>query len=171
VHCPESNLKLASGFCPVARLLEDGVNVALGTDGVASNNDLDMLGEMRTAALLAKGVSGNAAAVGAAQALEMATLNGARALGLENRIGSIEPGKEADLVAVELASPEVSPVFDPVSHLLYASGREHVTDVWVAGRHVVRARQLVAHDGTALDRAVVSSSTAWQNKCRQLLRK
>ena len=107
----------------------------------------------------------------AASALECATINGAKALGLDERIGSIEAGKEADLVAVELSSPEVSPLFDPVSHLLYASGREHVTDVWVAGRHVVQARQLVADDGAALDRAVVSSSSAWQNKCRQLLKK
>jgi 5-methylthioadenosine/S-adenosylhomocysteine deaminase len=170
-HCPVSNLKLASGLARVPAMRAAGVNVALGTDGAASNNRLDMFDEARFAALLAKTVAGDAAMLPAAAALECATINGARALGLENRIGSIEPGKEADLVAVELASPEVSPVFDPVSHLLYASGREHVTDVWVAGRHVVRARQLVTHDGTALDRAVVSSSTAWQNKCRQLLRK
>ena len=107
----------------------------------------------------------------AATALECATINGARALGLEARIGSIEVGKEADLVAIEMASPEVSPLFDPVSHLLYASGREHVTDVWVAGRHVVQTRQLLTTEGNAIDQAVVSSSSAWQNRCRQLLRK
>jgi 5-methylthioadenosine/S-adenosylhomocysteine deaminase len=170
-HCPVSNLKLASGMARVPAMLAAGVNVALGTDGAASNNRLDMFDEARFAALLAKAVTGDAAMLPAAAALECATINGARALGLEARIGSIEPGKEADLVAVELASPEVAPLFDPVSHLLYASGREHVTDVWVAGRHVVQARQLLADDGTALDRAVVSSSVAWQNKCRQLLKK
>jgi 5-methylthioadenosine/S-adenosylhomocysteine deaminase len=171
VHCPVSNLKLASGMARVPAMLAAGVNVALGTDGAASNNRLDMFDEARFAALLAKAVAGDAAILPAAAALECATINGARALGLEHRIGSIEPGKAADLVAVELNSPEVAPLFDPVSHLLYASGREHVTDVWVAGRHVVRTRQLTTEDGTALDRAVVSSSSAWQNKCRQLLKK
>jgi 5-methylthioadenosine/S-adenosylhomocysteine deaminase len=169
-HCPVSNLKLASGIARVPALLAAGVNVALGTDGAASNNRLDMLDEARFAALLAKASAGDASVLPAAAALECATINGARALGLERRIGSVEPGKEADLVAVELASPEVAPLFDPVSHLLYASGREHVTDVWVAGRRVVQTRQLMAAEGIAPELAVVSSSTAWQNKCRQLLK-
>ena len=171
VHCPVSNLKLANGLARVPAMLAAGVNVALGTDGAASNNRLDMFDEARLAALLAKSVAGDATMLPAALALECATINGARALGLEQRIGSIEAGKEADLVAVELASPEVCPLFDPVSHLLYASGREHVTDVWVGGRHVVRTRQLTTGDGIALDRAVVSTSAAWQNRCRQLLMK
>jgi 5-methylthioadenosine/S-adenosylhomocysteine deaminase len=171
VHCPVSNLKLASGLAPVPALLAAGVNIALGTDGAASNNRLDLFDEARMAALLAKAVAGDAATLPAAMALECATLGGARALGLGSRIGSIEPGKQADLVAVELASPEVMPLFDPVSDLLYASGREHVTDVWVAGRRVVQTRQLLGSDGNALDRAVVSSSAAWQNKCWQLLKK
>lgn len=171
VHCPVSNLKLANGVARVPAMLAAGVNVALGTDGAASNNRLDMFDEARFAALLAKNVAGDAAMLPAAAALQCATINGARALGLEARIGSIEVGKEADLVAVELASPEVCPLFDPVSHLLYASGREHVTDVWVAGRRVVQTRQLVADEGIALDRAVLSSSSAWQNRCRQLLKK
>jgi 5-methylthioadenosine/S-adenosylhomocysteine deaminase len=170
-HCPVSNLKLANGVARVPAMLAAGVNVALGTDGAASNNRLDMFDEARFAALLAKNVAGDASTLPAAAALECATINGARALGLETRIGSIETGKEADLVAVELASPEVFPLFDPVSHLLYASGREHVTDVWVAGRHVVQTRQLVTEAGAALDRAVLSTSSAWQNRCRQLLRK
>ena len=106
VHCPESNLKLASGFCPVAACLDAGINVALGTDGSASNNDLDMLGEMRTAALLAKAVSADAAAVSAAQALEMASLNGARALGLDHEIGSLKIGKAADVVAIDVSEIE-----------------------------------------------------------------
>ena len=170
-HCPVSNLKLASGVARVPEMLAAGINVALGTDGAASNNRLDLLDEARFAALLAKAVAGDAAMLPATAALECATINGAAALGLASRIGSIEPGKEADLVAVELSSPEVAPLFDPVSHLIYASGREHVTDVWVAGRHVVKTRQLIAEDGSVPDRAVVSSTAAWQNKCRQLLNK
>lgn len=137
VHCPESNLKLASGTCPVQYLLERGVNVALGTDGAASNNDLDMLSEMRSAALLAKGHSADPTAVPAHQALAMATINGARALGLEQRIGSLEAGKAADLVAVDLGYPATQPVYDPVAQVVYSACREQVTDVWVNGKHVV----------------------------------
>jgi len=132
-HCPGSNLKLASGFAPVADLLAANVNLALGTDGAASNNRLDMFSEMRLAALLAKAVSGNAEALPAHAALRAATLGGATALGLEARIGSIRPGKRADLVAVRMAGPELSPCYDPVSHLVYAAGREHVSHVWVDG--------------------------------------
>ncbi|QGU32474.1 TRZ/ATZ family hydrolase [Thermochromatium tepidum] len=138
VHCPESNLKLASGFCPVARLLEAGVNVALGTDGAASNNDLNLLGEMRTAALLGKGVAGSAAAVPATEVLRMATINGARALGLDAEIGSIEPGKSADLVAVDLRDPHTQPIYHPISQLVYAAGRHQVRQVWIRGRQVIR---------------------------------
>ena len=133
-HCPSSNLKLASGFAPVDGLLRKGINVALGTDGAASNNRLDILQEMRLAALLAKAVAGDAQALPAHAALRMATLAGARALGLEERIGSIAPGKAADLVAVDLSAPELAPCFDPVSHLVYAAGREHVSHVWVDGK-------------------------------------
>ncbi len=140
VHCPESNLKLASGFCPVERLLDAGVNVALGTDGAASNNDLDLLGEARTAALLGKAVAGSAAAVDAWTVLTLATLHGARALGLEDEIGSIVVGKAADLVAVDLSALETQPVYHPVSQLVYAAGRHQVSDVWVAGRHLLKDR-------------------------------
>jgi 5-methylthioadenosine/S-adenosylhomocysteine deaminase len=133
VHCPCSNLKLASGFAPVASLLRENVNVALGTDGAASNNRLDMFQEMRTAALLAKAVAGDAQALPAHAALRAATLAGARALGIEARTGSIVPGKAADLVAVDLSAPELMPCFDPVSQLVYAAGREHVSHVWVDG--------------------------------------
>lgn len=149
-HCPSSNLKLASGFAPIAALLARGVNVGLGTDGAASNNRLDVLTEMRTAALLAKAASGQADAVPAQQALHMATLAGARALGLERRIGSLAPGKAADLVAVNLAGPALSPCYDPVSHLVYAAGRDDVSDVWVAGRRVVRDRRLATLDAAEL---------------------
>ncbi len=132
-HCPSSNLKLASGIAPIAKYTKHGVNIGLGTDGAASNNRLDMFAEMRLAALLAKGQSGDATAISAYQALEMATINGARALGLNDKIGSIEIGKLADLTAVKLAGIETQPCFDPTSHLVYAAGREHISHVWVNG--------------------------------------
>ena len=136
-HCPSSNLKLASGFAPVARMAAAGVNVAIGTDGAASNNRLDVLGETRLAALLAKAVAADAGALPAHAALHAATLGGARALGLDSRIGSIAPGKAADLVALRYDEPALEPCYDPVSQLVYAAGREHVSDVWVAGRRLV----------------------------------
>ena len=142
VHCPESNLKLASGFCPLAQLLAAGVNCALGTDGAASNNDLDMLSEMRTAALLAKAVAGDPCAVPAHVALQMATLNGARALGLEQEIGSLVAGKSADVVAFDLGGVRAQPVYDPISQIIYAGHRDQVSDVWVAGRRVVQRGEL-----------------------------
>lgn len=145
-HCPESNLKLASGFCPVARLDSAGVNVALGTDGAASNNDLDLFGEMRLAALLGKSIAGDAAALPAARVLRMATINGARALGLATETGSLEPGKSADVIAVDLGAPETEPVYHPLSTLVYAAGRHQVTDVWVAGRRLLADRQLITLD-------------------------
>ena len=154
-HCPSSNLKLASGIARVADMRRRAINVGLGTDGAASNNRLDAMTEMRTAALLAKAASGDAAAVGAAEALEMATLGGARALGLDGAIGSIEPGKWADLAAVELSCLETLPLFDPVSHLVYAAGREHVTHAWVAGETRLEERRLVGLDAQDLhDKAV-----------------
>ena len=145
-HCPSSNMKLASGIAPVAQMRARGIRVGVGTDGAASNNRLDVMTEMRGAALLAKAASGDASVVSAAEALEMATLQGARAIGLEASIGSIEPGKLADLAAVELSSLETLPCFDPVSHLVYAAGREHVTHVWVEGRARVADRALVGLD-------------------------
>jgi 5-methylthioadenosine/S-adenosylhomocysteine deaminase len=160
VHCPESNLKLASGFCPVARLLAAGVNVALGTDGAGSNNDLDMFGEMRTAALLAKGVAGDAAAVNAADALTMATINGARALGLANEIGSIEPGKLADLVCVDLKVPACQPVHNPISQLVYSVSRDQVSDVWIGGQCVLADRQL-SYDN---EPDILERAAAWQRR-------
>lgn len=154
VHCPQSNLKLSSGFCPVAQLDNAGVNVALGTDGAASNNNLDMFAEMRIAALLAKGVSGDAAALPALRVLRMATLHGAQALGLAGEIGSLVPGKSADVIAVNLYSPETVPIYSPLSALVYAANRQQVTDVWVAGRHLLADRQLTSIDlTTTLGRA------------------
>ena len=146
VHCPRSNLKLASGLCPVAELLRAGVNVALGTDGAASNNRLDLWAEMEMAALLAKQVAGDAAAVPAAQALRMATINGARALGLGGEIGSLVAGKAADVICVDLSGVEHHPLLDPVSQLVYAASRHDVTDVWVAGEQLVADRSLLRLD-------------------------
>jgi len=159
-HCPSSNLKLASGFAPVAQLLAAGVNVALGTDGAASNNRLDVLEEMRLAALLAKAAGGDAQVMPAHAALRAATLGGAIALGLEARIGSIAPGKSADLAAVSLDDVALQPVYDVVSHLVYACGREHVTDVWIGGERVLRDRE-----PTRLDLADLHARAGlWQTK-------
>jgi 5-methylthioadenosine/S-adenosylhomocysteine deaminase len=142
VHCPESNLKLASGFAPIAQCLAAGINVALGTDGAASNNDLDMIGEMRTAALLGKAVAHDASAIPAMTALRMATINGAKALGLENEIGSLSIGKAADVIAIDLSQLETQPLFCPISQIVYAANRQQVTDVWVAGKRLLKQRQL-----------------------------
>jgi hypothetical protein len=160
VHCPGSNLKLASGIAPLARLLARDINVALGTDGAASNNRLDIFSEMRLASLLAKVATGDAAAVAASTVLRMATLNGALALGLDARIGSLTPGKDADLTAVRLSDIETLPMYDPVSHLVNAAGREHVTDVWVAGERVVDGGRLTRIDVHAL----ASRTHVWQER-------
>ncbi len=160
LHCPESNLKLASGFCPVDKLIKAGVNVAIGTDGAASNNDLDMWSEMRSAALLAKGVSGDATSVPAAQALRMATINGARALGLEDKTGSLQTGKAADMTAVHLGAIETQPLYDPVSQLVYAAGRHQVTDVWVAGRRLLHERKLTTLD----EQTILAKAQQWRAK-------
>lgn len=160
VHCPQSNLKLASGFCPVAALAGAGVNLALGTDGAASNNDLDMLAEMQSAALLGKAVAGEPAALPAEAALEMATLGGARALGLEADIGSLVAGKAADLVAIDLNRVATRPLYHPVSQIVYAAGRDQVTDVWVAGRHTVSGGRLTTLDETDL----LERADGWRDK-------
>lgn len=162
IHCPESNLKLASGFCPVQSLLDRGINVALGTDGAASNNDQDLLGEMRTAALLAKGVSGDASAVDAHTALRMATLNGAKALGLEQMIGSLEVGKQADIVAIAMDQLEQLPLYNPVSALSYGSVSQQVTHVWVNGKPLLEERRL-----TTLDEAnICEKARYWQGRIK-----
>src|SRR6267142_2572980 len=159
-HCPSSNLKLASGFAPVAAMLARGVNVGIGTDGAASNNRLDLLEETRIAALLAKAVANDAQALPAHQALAAATLHGARALGLEAAIGSIVPGKYADLSAIAFEEPELAPCYDPVSHLVYAAGRAQVSHVWVAGRIRVEQGKLVGFENRSLKNRVL----LWQNK-------
>lgn len=161
-HCPESNLKLGSGICPLASLLEKGVNVCLGTDGAASNNDLDLLGEMRTAALLAKGSSGNASACNARQAIEMATINGARALGMADRIGSIEVGKCADLIAINLASLNTQPLYEPVAQIVYAAASHQVSHVWIDGVAQLRDFELCNLDSDE----IIARASSWARKIR-----
>ncbi len=162
VHCPESNQKLASGTCPVPALIDAGVNVCLGTDGAASNNDLDLLGEMRSATLLAKGSAGDAAVCNARQAIEMATINGARALGLADRIGSIEVGKCADLVAIDLSAINTQPLYDPVSQIVYAANSRQVSHVWIDG-----VAQLQDFEFCHLDPAeVLATAAAWAQRIR-----
>ncbi len=150
VHCPHSNLKLASGFAPIHELDRGGINVAIGTDGAASNNSLNMFAEMRMTALLAKAVSADPTAIPAARALSMATLHGARALGLDQQLGSLERGKCADFVAVDLSRPECQPIYDPISQLVYATDGDCVTDVWVAGKQLVHNRRLTTIDAHQL---------------------
>ncbi len=157
IHCPESNLKLASGFCPVERLWEAGINVAVGTDGAASNNDLDLLGETRTAALLAKAVAGSATALDAHRALRMATLNGARALGIDEHTGSLEIGKFADLVALDLSGLAQQPVYDPVSQLIYSTSRDAVRHVWVGGKQLLESGRLTRMD----EQQVIANARQW----------
>tara|TARA_B110000858_G_scaffold162625_1_gene187794 strand:+ start:18461 stop:19969 length:1509 start_codon:yes stop_codon:yes gene_type:complete len=159
-HCPESNLKLASGFCEVSKLSKAGINVALGTDGCASNNDLDMISEMRTAALLAKGVAQDASALPAQQALEMATINGARALGLDAMIGSLEVGKYADMTAIDLDSLNSTPIYNPISQIVYATQASQVSHVWCSGQQLLKDGEF-----TGLDiQAIKSASAEWQAK-------
>ena len=160
VHCPESNLKLASGFCPVGKLLEAGINVCLGTDGSASNNDLDMFGEMKTAALLAKGVSADASCANASDIIRMATINGAKALGMNDEIGSIEVGKAADMIAVDFSGLESQPVYNAVSHLVFNTSRNQVSDVWVKGRHLLKERSLTRLD----EDEIIRKTRVWNDK-------
>ncbi len=160
VHCPASNLKLASGLAPVVRLQACGVNVALGSDGAASNNRLDVLAEMRLASLVAKIATGDAAALPAAIALRMATLGGAMALGLEAQLGSLQPGKQADVVGVNLGAFQHSPCYDPLSHLVHVAGRDQVSDVWIAGEQLVKSGSLAALDEADL----AARARQWQER-------
>jgi 5-methylthioadenosine/S-adenosylhomocysteine deaminase len=160
VHCPQSNMKLASGICPVPTLMEQGVNVSIGTDSAASNNNLDMLEEARFAALLAKGSSGDPTALNAVQALEMITINGAKALGLEAQAGSIETGKNADLCAINLDSAESQPIYNVFSQIIYAASSAQFTDVWVAGRRVLADGRLTSIE----EGEVMASAAAWQRQ-------
>ncbi len=160
VHCPASNMKLGCGIAPIARYRARGINVALGTDGAASNNRLDLFGEMRLAALLAKVATGDPSALPAADVLHAATLAGATALGLDADLGSLTPGKLADVVAVDLGALEATPCYDPVSHLVHVVGRDAVTDVWVGGEHLVVDRVLATVDEAAL----LARARLWQER-------
>ncbi len=164
VHCPESNLKLASGFCPACALERAGVNLAIGTDGCASNNDLDMFGETRTAAQLAKAVANDAAAFDAATSLRAATLGGAKAIGFDHLVGSIEPGKQAALACVDLSGLESQPLHNVLSQLVYATGRHQVSDVWIAGKARLASRTLVDMDEDAL----ISNARQWRERIATL---
>jgi len=159
-HCPESNLKLASGFCPVDKLIRAGVNVSLGTDGAASNNDLDMFSEMRTAAILAKACSGDARALPAYKALQMATINGAKALGLDHLTGTLEAGKRADVIAVKLDELNTQPIHNPVSQLVYSTKSSQVKYVWVNGKLLLDNAELTTIDKQTL----LQMARTWQQK-------
>ncbi|MGH8033117.1 MAG: TRZ/ATZ family hydrolase [Luteimonas sp.] len=165
VHCPESNLKLASGFCPACALQRAGATLAIGTDGCASNNDLDMFGETRTAALLAKAVANDAAGFDAFTALRAATLGGAKAIGFDHLVGTIAAGKQADLVCVDLSPLETQPLHHLVSQLIYATGRHQVSDVWIAGKQQLRQRALTGID---MD-AVVANARQWRDRIARIL--
>ena len=160
IHCPESNLKLSSGNCPAGILTSHDVNIALGTDGAASNNDLDMFGEMHTASLLAKIVGGSATFMNAYTTLRIATLNGAKALDLDHEIGSIEIGKSADLAAIDLSHPATQPCYNPVSQIVYSASRDQVTDVWVAGKRLLNAGNLTTVD----EHQSISIARDWRDK-------
>jgi 5-methylthioadenosine/S-adenosylhomocysteine deaminase len=163
IHCPQSNMKLASGCCPTGQLLDAGVNLAIGTDGAASNNDLDMLAELQSAALLAKIDCLDPEKLSAYQALYAATMGGAKALGLENEIGSLEPGKQADVIAIDLNQIETQPVYNPVSQIVYAASRNQVTHVWVAGKHLLNNRQLTSLN----ESSILNNARSWKNKIMQ----
>jgi 5-methylthioadenosine/S-adenosylhomocysteine deaminase len=164
VHCPESNLKLASGFCPVGKLIDAGINVAIGTDSAASNNDLDLFGELKTAALLAKAVANDASVLDAHAALRMATINGAKALGWDDQIGSLEAGKSADMIAVEISSLSQKPLYNPASQLVYSNAGSQVTHSWVAGKALLRERSLVTLD----EENLIRRADAWRNQISPL---
>jgi 5-methylthioadenosine/S-adenosylhomocysteine deaminase len=167
VHCPESNLKLASGFCQVQRLRDHDINVALGTDGAASNNDLDMFSEMRTAALLAKACAGNAAALPAYQALQMATINGAKAMGLDRLIGTLERDKCADITAVRLDQLNALPLYNVVSQLVYSCNASQVSHVWVNGKLLLEEGKL----STINTRNLHKQTLLWQSRLRESARR
>ncbi|MBT4518757.1 MAG: TRZ/ATZ family hydrolase [Halieaceae bacterium] len=160
IHCPQSNMKLASGGCPVAKLKKAGINVALGTDGAASNNDLNLFGEMQSAAMLAKLLSQDATVITAGEALAMATINGARALGIDEQVGSLETGKLADIIAVDLSQPETLPLYNPLSQLVYATNGSQVSHNWIDGKLVMQDRQFTGIDSGALAARIQH----WQQK-------
>jgi 5-methylthioadenosine/S-adenosylhomocysteine deaminase len=166
-HCPESNMKLASGFCPVGKLMVKNINVAIGTDGAASNNDLDMIQEARSASLLSKATTGDATSLDAQNCLEMMTINGARFLGLEEDIGSLEPGKLADITAVDLSHPAFQPIYNPISQLIYTASARDVSHVWIGGKRVMDNRQLPGTD----TQSILAATRQWQQKITAVINK
>lgn len=166
MHCPQSNLKLASGFCPITELMANGVNVSLGTDSAASNNDLDLFSEMQTASLLAKAVSGDATSLGAHATLRMATINGAAALGWDNEIGSLEPGKYADLIAVKIDSISQQPLYNPASQMVYTNAGSQVSHSWVAGKKLLDNHQLCTID----EHGLIQKTEQWRNRIQGSVR-
>ena len=162
IHCPESNLKLASGHCPSTKLLQHGINLSIGTDGCASNDDLDMFGELKTAALLAKGISQDATAMPAQQALRAATINAAKALRLDHEIGSIEINKSADVIAIRCDDIESLPIYDTFSQLVYSMERSRVTDVFVAGRQLLHDRTLTSIS----EEEILAKTKSWSKKLK-----
>ncbi len=166
IHCPESNMKLANGFCPTQKLRDAGINVALGTDGAASNNDLDMLGEMRTAALIGKAVAQTPTASRAYDMLMMATLNGAKAMGLESVCGSLVANKAADFIAIDMSALDLQPIHDPVAHLLYNVSRYQVSDVWVDGKALIKNHQYLSLDPNELQ----ARAQMWRTRVQEVLR-
>lgn len=162
IHCPESNMKLASGFCPVDKLIKAGINVALGTDSAASNDDLDLLGELKSAALLGKVVAGDPTALSGHEALRIATINGAMALGLDESIGSIEVGKYADLCAVSIAELDARPLYSPVSSLIYTNSGARVKYVWVNGKCLLENGLLT----TLSEKELRAKAFTWEKKIK-----
>lgn len=162
VHCPESNMKLVSGACPVEKLTQLGINVALGTDGAASNNDLDMMAEIRSAAFLGKMTANDPRALSAEAALKVATINGAKALGIDHRTGSLKPGKAADFIAIDLEQIETQPLYHPISQVVYAACRNQVTDVWVGGKQLLKDRKLTTLD----EKELLIKAKTWRKKIK-----
>ncbi len=166
IHCPESNMKLASGACPVAQLLKNNINVALGTDGSASNNNLDLFGEMRSASFMAKLIDQDPESLSAYQLLQMASINGAKALGIENQTGSLEIGKSADFIAIDLHDAATLPVYNPISQLVYAAHAHQVTDSWVAGQLIMENRKVLNLNSEQ----IFQKAEVWREKISKLLK-
>jgi 5-methylthioadenosine/S-adenosylhomocysteine deaminase len=162
IHCPESNMKLASGICPIEKLRYLDINVALGTDSVASNNDLDMLSEMRQASFLSKVSTGNSLSYKANETIDLATINGAKALGIDKKLGTLKKGKLADFIAINVDDIEMLPIYDPIAQVVYASNRNQVSDVWVGGKQLMKNRQLLTLD----EQALKEKARKWGEKIR-----
>ncbi len=163
VHCPESNMKFGNGMAQIQKMLDKGINVALATDGAASNNDLDMIGEMRSASFMGKLCTSTPTALNSKSVLEMATINGAKALGIDDKVGSLEIGKDADFIAIDMHRIETQPMYNPISQIVYATCREQVTDMWVAGKPIMRNRHIL----TLCEQTILQKQFAWKAKIKE----